>query len=331
MTNKVNDVIGIARNVFSSQAEALQHTGARIGAEFERALSMILASKGRVIVSGMGKSGIIGNKIAATFASTGTPSFSVHPAEAYHGDLGMITKDDLAILISYSGETEEVIRLIPSLRHFGTPIIALVGNPKSTLGSNADVVLDVSVEREVCPNNLAPTTSTTVTLAMGDALAVALIKERQFKPQDFAVFHPGGSLGRRLLTRVKDVMHTKLPINTPSDGMRDVIVRMTEGGIGLTIVAVDGEIKGLITDGDLRRALYAHEDIPGLKAAEIMSKKPLTINENEKFSDAEAIMLKARITSLLVVDDTGALTGVIKLQDAAKIELTSAVVQKTNV
>ena len=310
---------GIGREVFEVQAEALRATAEKLSQEFDQAVDMILSTSGRVIVSGMGKSGIIGNKIAATLASTGTPSFSVHPAEAYHGDLGMFTADDVPILISYSGETEEVIRLVPSLRHFGVKIIALVGNPESTLGRNSDLVLDVSVEREACPNNLAPTTSTTVTLAMGDALAVALIERRQFKPHDFAVFHPGGSLGRRLLTRVKDVMHTDLPICTSRDSMKEVIMTASQAGLGLAVVVDDGEIKGIITDGDLRRALFNHDSLDGLTAESVMTRSPMLINENEMFADAENIMLKASITSLLVVSEQGALSGVLKLQDAGRV------------
>ena len=311
--------VNIGKEVMQVQAKALEAAAARLDDAFERAVQMILETRGRVIVSGMGKSGIIGNKIAATLASTGTPSFAVHPAEAYHGDLGMFTADDLAVLISYSGETEEVIRLIPSLRHFGVKIIAIVGNRQSTLGRNSDLVLDVSVEREACPNNLAPTTSTTVTLVMGDALAVALIERRQFKPQDFAVFHPGGSLGRRLLTRVKDVMHTELPICAPSDSMKEVIMTVTQAGLGLAVVVDDGEIKGLITDGDIRRALFNYDSLNDLSAASVMTRNPLTVNELEMFSDAENIMLKANITSLLVVSALGVLTGVLKLQDARRI------------
>jgi arabinose-5-phosphate isomerase len=311
--------VSVGKNVFELQAEALRATAERLNGEFDQAVDMVLSTPGRVIVSGMGKSGIIGNKIAATLASTGTPSFSVHPAEAYHGDLGMFTAEDIAILISYSGETEEVIRLIPSLRHFGVKLIALVGNPESTLGRNSDLVLDVSVEREACPNNLAPTTSTTVTLAMGDALAVALIERREFKPQDFAVFHPGGSLGRRLLTRVKDVMHTELPICASRDSMKDVIMTATRTGLGLAVVVDNGEIKGVITDGDLRRALFNHETLEGLKAENVMTRNPLVVNENEMFADAENIMLKANVTSLLVVSEQGALSGVLKLQDAGRV------------
>lgn len=311
--------VEIGKKVFVTQAEALQATSERLGNEFEESVRMIMTTSGRVIVSGMGKSGIIGNKIAATLASTGTPSFAVHPAEAYHGDLGMFTKGDVAILISYSGETEEVIRLIPSLKHFGVKIIALVGNPSSTLGKNSDLVLDVGVDREACPNNLAPTTSTTVTLAMGDALAVALIERRHFMPQDFAVFHPGGSLGRRLLTRVRDVMHSPVPCNTPTDSLREVIMTITQGGLGLTVIADNGIIHGLITDGDLRRSLFDNQGLDGVTGGDIMTRTPMTINENEMFSAAENTMLKANVTSLLVVDDNGALTGVLKLQDARKI------------
>lgn len=311
--------IEVGRQVFEVQAEALRSTASRLGESFDRAVGMILDTQGRIIVSGMGKSGIIGKKIAATLASTGTPSFTVHPAEAYHGDLGMFTKKDVAILISYSGETEEVIRLIPSLRHFGVKTIALVGNPTSTLGRNSDVVLDVSVEREACPNNLAPTTSTTVALAMGDALAVALIEQRDFQPQDFAAFHPGGSLGRRLLTRVKDVMHTELPICSPLDSLKNVIMVITQKGLGIAVVVDKGEVRGVITDGDLRRALFNNNKLEGLTATNAMTSNPLTVNELEMFADAENIMLKANVTSLLVVGEDGVLRGVLKLQDASRV------------
>ncbi|MGP9675266.1 MULTISPECIES: KpsF/GutQ family sugar-phosphate isomerase [unclassified Halomonas] len=311
--------INVGKEVFQVQAQALEATGNRLDGAFDNAVNMILETVGRVVISGMGKSGIIGNKIAATLASTGTPSFSVHPAEAYHGDLGMFTAADVVILISYSGETEEVIRLIPSLRHFGVKTIALVGNPDSTLGRNCDLVLDVSVEREACPNNLAPTTSTTVALAMGDALAVALIERRDFKPHDFAVFHPGGSLGRRLLTRVKDVMHTELPICAPQDNMKEVIMTITQVGLGIAVVVDRGTIKGVITDGDLRRTLFNYDSFDGLTAANVMTPTPLTVNESEMFADAENIMLKANVTSLLVVSEDSVLSGVLKLQDASRV------------
>lgn len=311
--------INVGKEVFKVQANALDATAGRLDFSFDQAVEMILNTSGRVVVSGMGKSGIIGNKIAATLASTGTTSFSVHPAEAYHGDLGMFAAEDVAILISYSGETEEVIRLIPSLRHFGVKIIAIVGCANSTLGRNSDILLDVSVEREACPNNLAPTTSTTVALAMGDALAVALIGRRNFKPHDFAVFHPGGSLGRRLLTRVKDVMHTELPICSPKDILKEVIMTITQGGLGIAVVVDDEQIKGIITDGDLRRALFNHDSFENLEASIIMTKNPLTVNEEEMFASAENIMLRADITSLLVVKGSGALSGILKLQDAKNV------------
>lgn len=308
-----------AKLVFELQAEALCKVAERLDARFDQAVNMLLGAKGRVIVSGMGKSGIIGNKIAATLASTGTPSFSVHPAEAYHGDLGMFTFEDVAILISYSGETEEVIRLIPSLQYFRVKIIALVGNVNSMLARNADVVLDISVDREACPNNLAPTTSTTATLVMGDALAVALIERREFKASDFAVFHPGGSLGKRLLTRVRDVMHVNLPICNPNDSLKDVILNISQGGLGVSVIIEDHVIKGMITDGDLRRALTDHEEIKALKAKNVMTYNPLLIDVDEKFAKAEEIMLFHEVTSLLVVDANNHLVGILKLQDAGKL------------
>jgi len=305
-----------ARQVFREQAAALSSTADRLGEDFERAVQLMRGSKGRVIISGMGKSGIIGRKIAATLSSTGTPSFFVHPGEAYHGDLGMITKDDLALLLSYSGETEEVIRLIPSLRSFGVPIIAIAGKAQSTLARNANVFLDIHIDRESCPHNLAPTTSTTATLVMGDALAVALMQLKNFRPQDFAVFHPGGSLGRRLLTRVSDVMHKQYPVNHPNDGIREVITAVTRGRLGLTIVMEDGCLQGIITDGDLRRAIYANADFSGLTAADFMSRAPLSIVDTEMFAEAEVIMNKAKVNSLLVTDVNRQVVGVLKIFDA---------------
>jgi len=305
-----------ARRVFREQAEALNRTADGLGPDFERAVQLIRSIKGRVIISGMGKSGIIGRKIAATLASTGTPAFFVHPGEAYHGDLGMITRDDIALLLSYSGETEEVIRLIPSLRSFGVPIIAIAGKSQSTLARNANVFLDVHVDRETCPHNLAPTTSTTATLVMGDALAVSLMQLKNFRPQDFAVFHPGGSLGRRLLTRVSDVMHRHYPVNHPNDGIREIITAITRGRLGLTIVMEDGVLQGIITDGDLRRAIYANTDFSDLTAADFMSRSPLTIADSEMFAEAEVIMNKAKVNSLLVTDASRQIMGVLKIFDA---------------
>ncbi|MDB5799665.1 MAG: sugar phosphate isomerase (involved in capsule formation) protein [Rhodocyclales bacterium] len=307
-------MLELGKSVFEDQAAALRKIGANLGDEFACAVKLMHETKGRVIISGMGKSGIIGRKIAATLSSTGTSAFYVHPGEAYHGDLGMFQGTDTAVLISYSGETEEVIRLIPSLKHFGTPIIALVGKAGSTLANNADVVLDVGVEKEVCPNNLAPTTSTTATLVMGDALAVALMVKREFRPKDFAVFHPGGSLGRRLLTRVKDIMQREVPCVKPADTIADVIQSITSGGLGLTAVNSDvGALLGVITDGDLRRALLAKENIYRLCAADIMTASPKTVDEQEMFAVAEKCMIESNITALIVVNTTGRVTGAIKL------------------
>jgi len=311
----------IGKNVFLEQAQALQRTAKTLGDEFEKAVDLVYGTKSRVIISGMGKSGIIGRKIAATFASTGTSAFFVHPAEAYHGDLGMFQAGDVAVLISYSGETEEVIRIIPWLKHNGIPIIAIVGNPNSTLGSNAQAVLDVSVEKEACPNNLAPTTSTTTTLVMGDALAIALIHKRDFQPQDFARFHPGGSLGKRLLTRVKDVMHANVPSIAPNDAVQKVIEEMTNGRIGVTLVTNPDtkHLEGVITDGDLRRALIAKSNIYESRARDIMSHNPKTVDENEMFATAETLMLKIGITSIVAINAMGQATGVLRLLDAAKV------------
>lgn len=315
-------MIELGKQVFQQQAEALTQIAARIGPEFDQAVNLMLNTRGRVIVSGMGKSGIIGSKIAATLASTGTSSFFVHPGEAYHGDLGMFKGIDTAILISYSGETEEVIRLIPSLKHFGTPIIALVGKTGSTLAKNADIVLNVSVERESCPNNLAPTTSTTATLVMGDALAVALIQRRQFRPQDFAVFHPGGSLGKRLLTRVQDVMHSPVPWAVCDTPLPDVIALMTATRMGVAVVRESPETEravGIITDGDLRRALNEKRDIYALRAEDVMTSSPATVGASEMFSRAEELMLEKEITSILAEDESHSIKGIVKLHDAGKL------------
>ncbi len=237
--------VKIAVQSLQAQSRALNQIAEQLGDEFDAAIRLILNCCGRVIVSGVGKSGLVGKKISATLASTGTPSFFIHPTEAYHGDLGMIKPEDLVILISYSGETDEVIKLIPSLNEFGNPLISIVGNRNSTIAKHSGIVLDVAVEREICPNNLAPTTSTLATMAMGDALAVALIKARNFKPMDFARFHPGGSLGRRLLARVRDVMRKdNLPIVAPQTTARDCLFTMTTGRLGLVLVVESGRLQG---------------------------------------------------------------------------------------
>lgn len=291
----------IAAESLRSQAKALNRIASNLGPEFDKAVHLILACKGRVIVSGMGKSGLVGKKVAATFASTGTPSFYIHPGEAIHGDLGMVTPDDLLVLISNSGETEEVIKLLPSLEYFGNTIIAIAGVAGSTLASRSDVFIKADIEREVCPNNLAPTTSALVVMAVGDALAVSLIKARDFKPSDFAQFHPGGMLGRKLLAKVRDVMLTeRLPIISSDTSIRDAIFRMTSGRLGLAIVMENDSLAGIITDGDLRRALLRDVAIMEKTVDQYMSPVPVTISADAMLNDAEAIMRKHKIRALVV-------------------------------
>ena len=284
---------------------------------FQKAVELILSCKGRTVVCGMGKSGLIGQKMVATFASTGTPSFFLHPAEAFHGDLGMLKPIDVVILISYSGETEEVVKVIPSLKSFGNPIIAMTGNGNSTLARHADVWLDISVVREVCPNNLAPTTSTLATMAMGDALAVALIEAIQFKPMDFARYHPGGSLGRKLLTRVRDVMHSPAPQVTPQTSFHDCLLVMTQSRLGLALVVDDaGQLVGIVTDGDLRRALLENPSVVNGTVAGVMTASPHTIRADAQFSEAEAYMHDNKIRALAVTDEKGeAVVGVVEIFD----------------
>lgn len=303
-----------ARKVFRIEATAIANLSRQLTADFDRSVKAILGSKGRVVVSGIGKSGSIAKKISATLASTGTPSFFLHPTEAQHGDLGMIEGKDILILISYSGETEELLRLIPSLRARKNFLIAISGTPGSTLVKNANAFLNVKVHKEACPLDLAPTSSTTATLAMGDALAVALIQARKFKAEDFAAFHPGGSLGRKLLTTVGDVMRKeKLPLIAPSGKISTVIHTMTRGRLGLAIVHEKNKIRGIITDGDLRRAMEKYGPaIHHLSAASIMTKKPRTIRPDVRISEAEDHMRKLKITSLLVAEGDS-IRGVIQL------------------
>lgn len=285
----------------SIQSRALASLAEGLGDEFDDAVRLILGCKGRVIISGMGKSGIVGQKMAATFASTGTPSFYVHPGEAIHGDLGMITADDLIMLISHSGETEEIARLLPSLEYFGNRIIAIVGAPDTTIGRAASVTLRADIEREVCPNNLAPTTSALAVMALGDALAVCLIRARDFKPQDFAQFHPGGMLGRRLLARVADTMITEnLPLIAPDETVREAIFCMTSGRLGLAIIVEGRRLLGILTDGDLRRALIMDPTMLDKPARDFMTPVPVTIPASAMVSDAEVLMRRYKIRALVV-------------------------------
>ncbi|MCZ2721527.1 KpsF/GutQ family sugar-phosphate isomerase [Marinomonas sp. 15G1-11] len=310
-------LIESARNTLSTQAQALHSLSSRIDDEFANAVNLILEGKGRTIICGMGKSGLIGKKIAATFASTGTPSFSLHPGEAFHGDLGMVQANDILILISYSGETEELIRLLPSLQSFGNTCIAMVGNTSSTLAKHCQCVLDIGVDREVCPNNLAPTTSTTMTTAMGDALAVALMESRNFQPQDFARFHPGGSLGRKLLTRVKDLMHKdNLPFCSPTTPLTEAITLMTQGRMGVVLIQQEQKVVGIFTDGDLRRAMLSSgASMMAQTMSELMTRNPKTINENTLIVNAEEQMLRDKITLLVVINNEQDVVGVLEIYD----------------
>lgn len=297
-------IIKTAQRVFEIEANEILKLSQRLTDDFAKAVEIILACKGKVIVSGMGKSGHIGRKIAATLASTGTPSFFIHPAEAFHGDLGMITSQDVFIGISNSGETEELIRLIPAIRRNGNPIIALCGNPQSTFVKNADLFLNIKVDKEACPLELAPTSSTTATLAMGDALAVALMEERGFQPENFAQFHPGGSLGRRLLTKVRDVMRKEnLPFVGLQTSIQNLILTMTEGKLGLAIVVEQEKLVGIITDGDLRRGWQRFGSLENISISQIMTPSPKTISPNAMLSEAEQLMMQYKITSLIVVEN----------------------------
>ena len=303
----------IAKNSLSVESLALAQLGRRLDQDFNHVVDLILACKGRLVIGGIGKSGLIGKKMVATFASTGTPSFFLHPTEAFHGDLGMLKPIDIVMLISYSGETDDVNKLIPSLKNFGNKIIALTSNKHSTLARHADYVLDITVEREVCPNNLAPTTSALVTLALGDALAVSLITARDFQPADFAKFHPGGSLGRRLLSRVKDQMQTRLPIITPTTGFTDCLTVMNEGRMGVALVMEDGRLEGIITDGDIRRALTTNgAETLNKTARDFMTRSPKTIHQDEFLSKAEDVMKAKKIHSLVVLDDHDHVVGLIE-------------------
>ena len=312
----------IARKVVQTELEALQGLLERLagadGKSFEQAVERVFACTGRVIVTGMGKSGIIGQKIAATFASTGTPAFFLHPAEAAHGDVGMLVKGDVLVAMSYGGETEEINQLLPTAKRLGIGVIALTGNKKSTLAQAADVVLDISVEREACSLNLAPTASTAAMMAMGDALAIALLERRGFKEEDFARLHPGGRLGKQL-QRVEALMHTgdDLPRVSPSTPMPDVIYEMSRKGLGLAAVVEDSrKLVGIITDGDLRRLMQKRKDEAlHLTAGEAMSRAPVTLPKTELAATALRLMEERKITSILVVDDQQRLEGVLHLHD----------------
>jgi arabinose-5-phosphate isomerase len=314
-----------AKRVLRIEADAVAALVNRIDEQFEMAVEMVLKWRGRVVVTGMGKSGLIGKKIAATLASTGTPALFLHPAEGIHGDLGMVTRGDTVIALSNSGETEEIALMLPSLKRLGIKIIALTGNPESTLAKNSDVVIDIGVKEEACPLGLAPTASTTATLAMGDALAVVLLDQRGFKEEDFACFHPGGTLGKKLLLRVKDLMHTgdDVPVVTATTLIKDAIYEISSKKMGITsVVNKDGKLIGVISDGDLRRWMErtekSGENLLSKKAEDIMTKKPKIANKDSLAAEAVSIMENNSITCLIVADAASKPEGVIHLHDLLK-------------
>ena len=314
--------LDIARRVLETEAEAIRALTTRLNGDFESAIDLLLACRGRVIVTGMGKSGIICRKIAATLSSTGTSAFFLHPAEAIHGDLGMVRDDDVVIALSHSGETEELVRLLEAIRRIGAKLIALTGAPSSTLAKAADVAIDCGIASEACPMNLVPTASTTAALAMGDAIAMTLLEHKGFKEEEFARLHPGGKLGRRLL-RVEFAMHTgdQIPIVSAATPMADVIHEMSSKRLGMTCVADNGTLTGIVTDGDLRRHMSTNRDLLTLTAAHVMSKNPATIQRHCLAVDALRIMEERRITSLVVTADGGAIEGVVHLHDLWRTQM----------
>jgi len=318
------DVIKRAKEVLDIEADAIKALKARLGKGFRKAVEIVLKTKGRVVVSGMGKTGIIAQKFSATLASTGTPSLFLHTAEAIHGDLGKVTSDDAVIVISNSGSTEEMRQLLPLLKKIGSKIIAMTGNPKSILAKYSDVVLDVSVEKEACPLGLAPTASTTATLAMADALAVCLLECKGFKEKDFAFFHPGGTLGRRLLLKVEDIMRRGLsnPIVGEERKVSEVLLKITQARAGsATVVDKGGKLKGIFTDGDLRRHLETCVDLPRRKVKEVMTKNPTVVNKEMLAVEALRILREKKIDELPVVDKNKRPVGLLDVQDLLKAGL----------
>jgi arabinose-5-phosphate isomerase len=311
------DILAIARETLETEAQSILDQVPLLNGHFEKAVLLIAASKGKLVLTGMGKSGIIGKKIAATLASTGTPSFFMHPGEAYHGDLGMLMPNDIVLALSNSGETDEVLKIIPFFRDNGNKIIAISGNAASTLAKNADVHIAMSIVKEACPLKLAPTSSTTVTLALGDALAVALMKVKDFREDNFARFHPGGSLGRRLLVKVEDVMIKKhLPIVKKDSNLSDTIHVMGKGRLGLTLVNEAGKTIGIITDGDVRRLMETKgKNCFDMKATEMMTVHPKSISSLASLSEAEEMFGLYKINSLLVVNEKDDLEGIVQIYD----------------
>jgi len=310
-----------AQEVFRLEAQAILEIGKKIDKQFSQAIETILQCSGRVIVTGMGKSGLIGRKIAATLASTGTPSFFLHPAEGIHGDLGMVTGEDVVIAISNSGETEELINILPVLKRIGATIIALTGKAESTLAKNSEIFLDIGVTQEACPLGLAPTASTTATLAMGDALAVVLLQARNFQPEDFAIFHPGGTLGRRLLLTVKDLMHQgeENPLIYEEKTVKEALFVITAKKLGaVNVIDKEGKLVGILTDGDLRRHMEKDDQLLAKKVGEVMTKSPKTIIPTRLAAQSLKLMQDKSITVLPVVDEESRLVGTLHLHDLLK-------------
>jgi arabinose-5-phosphate isomerase len=316
------DALSIAKRVLQTEADAVRALIDKLDGSFEKAIDIIYEARGRVVVTGMGKSGLVGKKIAATLASTGTPAFFLHPAEASHGDLGMVTTRDVIIAISNSGETDEITDLIPFLKRFNVTVISMTGNPNSTLALAADVSLDISVKEEACPLGITPTASTTATLAMGDAIAVALLVKRGFRQEDFASFHPSGSLGKKLFIRVKDLMHKgdALPVIDPSTPVMNAVMEISSKRLGIAIVAGDDrKLLGIVTDGDVRRGIQKWgKDFFDMKAEEVMTTNPKAISQDELAAKALSVMETYSITSLVVPDHEGKAVGIIHLHDILK-------------
>ena len=320
--NREMNILAVAAKVLKTEAAAVLALTEKLDSSFEKAIDIIYECKGRVVVTGMGKSGLVGKKIAATLASTGTPAFFMHPAEASHGDLGMVTADDVIIAISNSGETDEIIGLIPFLKRFNVTIISLTGKSGSTLAMASNVNLDISVAEEACPLGIVPTASTTATLAMGDAIAVSLLTKRGFKVEDFAFFHPSGSLGKKLFIRVKEVMHSgnSLPLISPDSSLTEAVMEISSKRLGTTVITDQSRsILGVITDGDVRRGIEKWgKSFFDMKAGEVMTRHPKAITEHELAAKALSIMEKHAITSLVVADEENRILGVVHLHDILK-------------
>ena len=318
----VKSINDLAKDVLKIEADSILNLIDRIGDNFDKAIELLYSCKGRVIITGMGKSGLIGKKIAATLSSTGTPSYFLHPAESTHGDSGIITRDDVIIAISNSGETQELLNLLPLIKRFGVPMIGMTGNMSSTLAKASDVVLDIAVEREACPLNKAPTASTTATLAMGDALAVCLLEKRGFSEEDFLIFHPSGALGKGFLYHVKDLMLSdpeKLPIVHENDTFTSVIETISKFKLGMAmIVNGSGKLAGVLTDGDIRRTLIKYPDTVSLLIKDVMTVNPKRISQDEYAASALHLMEKYSITALAVVDSSDKPIGVIHIHDILK-------------